>query len=1080
MEIFKNKFLVKLIASICVFLTLLNFAGTTKVYADDQVFGGVLLKPVTKLLTSIGDGIMDLLQKAIYNRETSLIKISGDETWWAIAKTILAAVLILAAAVLFVVAVSATAGLANAALAVLAGEAFSFSMASIGGGTLLGGAVIGYMVGVRIGNDWFPDDIYLPVFTVSAEEIFANEIALFDINFFTPMDPTEIETGTQLQETIYEKMIIYYDHDDGTDTMWENGMDNMDVLIGLNERVVTDDYYEYDCLVNDLCGMYYTDVFSVNQMLGKLSGHINQEKTTNTLTNILNRIDTVLESKGYGKIDRDQENSTYVSKSQISYEGSTYNTGKISIIHGETPETGDSKDIIILFMQVNTQEEVSITKTQYSTAYQLRDTVSTWYFILRNIALLVLMLVLIYTGIRIVIGSTAGEKAKYKERLMDWLVAVCLVMIMHYIMVFAVNLVEEITDLIRGINNKSTNAAYIPLSKNQWNNAKELDWAEFGVVGEGNDIEKNFNGDGVNGVFKKDGDEYSLVWQTNLIGLFRLQSQLENEGTAKWIGYSFCYIVLVLYVLFFAFTYVKRVLYMAFLTMISPLVAMTYPIDKITDGKAQAFDMWLKEYIFNLMIQPLHLLLYTILVTSAFNLASTNPIYALVAIGFMMPAEKLMRKFFGFEKAKTPGLLGGAAGAALTMTGMQKLLGHKTHGGKGDGGNGNSKSKDQNKVKFANKNGIDAMESIAGEAPSGAQTAGGNPTSNSAQNSHEGQNGQQQTGGENTNQSYDSRLTPDQIDEMMAEGIGPGDQEYDQMLRQYGIDPTDSDNDAEDDNGDSGSANNDSDQGIDDVFSGDTSGSSSEESTTSRNKHSIKGAVGAVALGLGKQAATGILKGVHPINFAGKLAAGTLAGAAGLAVGIASGDPNKVFQYTTAGAVAGTSFANALSNSKGIDTDDLKEDAEQAYYGEDYQKKLLEREREKFKRDTENLEYLRKTLKLKNTKEARQVMESTGARCYDNGITSIEDIATIHRLTTEGQNGNKPMSFNYAVAARNYATKRLPSDTDTMDADKIKKYKARWKKEFEDKGYKNAEKLSNDAWEAAIRFNKARSGLTKL
>ena len=40
---------------------------------------------------------------------------------------------------------------------------------------------------------------------------------------------------------------------------------------------------------------------------------------------------------------------------------------------------------------------------------------------------------------------------------------------------------------------------------------------------------------------------------------------------------------------------------MAFLTIIAPLVALTYPIDKINDGKAQAFNMWFKEYIFNLL-----------------------------------------------------------------------------------------------------------------------------------------------------------------------------------------------------------------------------------------------------------------------------------------------------------------------------------------------------------------------------------------------------------------------------------------------------------------------------------------------
>ena len=112
---------------------------------------------------------------------------------------------------------------------------------------------------------------------------------------------------------------------------------------------------------------------------------------------------------------------------------------------------------------------------------------------------------------------------------------------------------------------------------------------------------------------------------------------------------------------------------MAFLTVIAPLVAVTYPIDKISDGHAQAFNTWLKEYIFNLLIQPMHLLLYVLLISMAFELAGQNMIYCLVAIGFMMPAEKFIRSLFGFDKAKTPGFLAGATGAALTVGLMQGL-----------------------------------------------------------------------------------------------------------------------------------------------------------------------------------------------------------------------------------------------------------------------------------------------------------------------------------------------------------------------------------------------------------------------
>lgn len=149
---------------------------------------------------------------------------------------------------------------------------------------------------------------------------------------------------------------------------------------------------------------------------------------------------------------------------------------------------------------------------------------------------------------------------------------------------------------------------------------------------------------------------------------------------------------------------------MAFLTMIAPLVALTYPIDKINDGSAQAFNMWMKEYLFNLLIQPMHMILYFILISSSFQLASENFLYGIVAICFMVPAEKIVRKFFGFDKAQTPGLLAGAGGAALAMSGLRGLN-KFARGGKGPGGadGGKDGKKDDKNPRFKQTNTFDEL-----------------------------------------------------------------------------------------------------------------------------------------------------------------------------------------------------------------------------------------------------------------------------------------------------------------------------------------------------------------------------------
>ena len=170
---------------------------------------------------------------------------------------------------------------------------------------------------------------------------------------------------------------------------------------------------------------------------------------------------------------------------------------------------------------------------------------------------------------------------------------------------------------------------------------------------------------------------------------------------------------------------------MAFLTIIAPFVAMTYPIDKVNDGQAQGFNKWLKEYIFNLLIQPLHLLLYTILVSSVFAFASQNIWYMLVAIGFLIPAEKLLRSLFGFEKASTPGSLASAAlGASMISNGVGKLL-HKMPGSSHDKSDKNNRNADnnsdsQNPRMSYNDEDFDATDALMGGTGSVEASEGNN------------------------------------------------------------------------------------------------------------------------------------------------------------------------------------------------------------------------------------------------------------------------------------------------------------------------------------------------------------------
>ena len=273
-----------------------------------------------------------------------------------------------------------------------------------------------------------------------------------------------------------------------------------------------------------------------------------------------------------------------------------------------------------------------------SSAAILQPTIATWYVALRNLTVVGLLSILVYVGIRIIISSTASDKAKYKQMLMDWLIALCLVFFLHYIMSFTLTLTQSICEAIVG--------------------------------------------DGESTVIVEDlsaKDKFS----TNLLGLARFQTQYKEFGPK--MAYLIMYIALIWNTLRFTWFYLNRLLMMAFLTLIAPVVALTYPIDKMNDGKAQAFDAWLKEYIFNALIQPFHLIIYTVFVGSAMDLATTNIIYMIAALWFIGKAEEILRKFFGFEKARS-GTLGALAGGAAFGSIAKKLIGGSGKSGKGSGG----------------------------------------------------------------------------------------------------------------------------------------------------------------------------------------------------------------------------------------------------------------------------------------------------------------------------------------------------------------------------------------------------------
>lgn len=247
-----------------------------------------------------------------------------------------------------------------------------------------------------------------------------------------------------------------------------------------------------------------------------------------------------------------------------------------------------------------------------SIIYMIRSSVAQFYYIIRNITIGGMLVTLIYIGIRIAMTSIAETKARYKAMLMGWTESMVLVFFIHYIMVFIIK----------------ANEWFITVIKSTLGGAEET------------------------------------LYDTVRSQSYAIQASIGWPATIIFV----CLLYLLVK---FLIMYLRRFANVAILTFLAPVVAISYSIDKIKDGKSQSFSKWLRDYIINVFIQAVHCLLYFLFVRMAFNVAGQSiygVILALFLISCISKFEKLFKSIFGMENGKGMAPLGGLSDTSLRST----------------------------------------------------------------------------------------------------------------------------------------------------------------------------------------------------------------------------------------------------------------------------------------------------------------------------------------------------------------------------------------------------------------------------
>ena len=280
------------------------------------------------------------------------------------------------------------------------------------------------------------------------------------------------------------------------------------------------------------------------------------------------------------------------------------------VIEGETEEESGRytvEDIIfnrIPILDINFFSDTAAGQnvSEDSVVFIIRKTVATWYISFRNLAIMSLAIIIIYVGIRMALSTIPQGKAKYKQMLIGWIQALIIVIIVHIIMILIVNTNNSIVELIE--------------------KAHEQKMIEGGY-------------------------SEASIYDT-------IESRSYDNRVSVWFPALIMYLALAIIFFRFLWVYIKRLFTILILVIIAPFIGAKYAIDSATGKKGNSFRSWLYDFVYNVLIQTVHAIIYTAIMTTAISMAFDSLagyLVALIFMNFILSADEIFRNIFNFDKS---------------------------------------------------------------------------------------------------------------------------------------------------------------------------------------------------------------------------------------------------------------------------------------------------------------------------------------------------------------------------------------------------------------------------------------------
>ena len=236
----------------------------------------------------------------------------------------------------------------------------------------------------------------------------------------------------------------------------------------------------------------------------------------------------------------------------------------------------------------------------------IRISVATWYVAFRNLVIVALAIIIIYIGIRMALSTIPQAKAKYKTMIVAWIQAIVIVFVIHMIMILIINTNNGLIEILDNALQSRMN---------------EMGWTAEGEV---------------------EGSIYDTI-----------KTRAYDVYLSTSIPALIMYIVLIFIKVRFLWVYIKRLITILVLVIIAPFIGAKYAVDATTGKRGTSFSSWLFDFIFNVLIQAVHGIIYIVLISTVVNLAFSSIagyIIALVVLNFIVSADEIFRNIFEFDK----------------------------------------------------------------------------------------------------------------------------------------------------------------------------------------------------------------------------------------------------------------------------------------------------------------------------------------------------------------------------------------------------------------------------------------------